>query len=290
MRDLAVLIPAYNDQVGLERTLASIDEADNSFTVVVVDDGSDPPVSLDPERYPFRIELLKQEQNGGIVKALNTGLEFVIEAGCKFVARLDAADLNRPGRFEQQYKRMSEDKGLCLLGSNAVFRNETDEAELFVTKLPTTHAGAQKWMVFRNCFIHPTVMLRVECLAEIGLYDANFPHIEDYVLFSRITEKFRTENIEEPLVDCFVREGGISMRHAKQQMLSGLKFRWKHPRPLNPLWYAYIAKRLAYLVVPFKLRNGLKGKLGFVKRSAEPASGAELTGTIRSQSSREVPR
>ena len=34
MRDLAVLIPAYNDQVGLERTLDSIDEVDNSFTVV----------------------------------------------------------------------------------------------------------------------------------------------------------------------------------------------------------------------------------------------------------------
>ena len=185
---------------------------------------------------------------------------------------------------------MSGDDGLCLLGANAVFRRETDEAELFVTNLPTTHAGAQKWMVFRNCFIHPTVMMRVSCLEEIGLYDANFPHIEDYVLFSQITEHFRAENIEEPLVDCFVRESGISMRHARQQMLSGLKFRCRHPRPLNPLWYAYIAKRLSYLIVPFKLRNALKGKLGFVRRSAGLTTGAEPTETIRNRSFPEAPR
>lgn len=268
MKDLAVLIPVYNDQVGLERTLDSIREVDRSFTVVVVDDGSEPGIAVDPERYAFAVEILTQEQNGGIVRALNSGLEFILGRGFKYVARLDAADLNREGRFQLQYDRMVADPDLYLLGTNAVFRSEVGGDELFVTKLPLTHADARRWMVFRNCFIHPTVMIRASCLEAVGFYDAAYPHIEDYVLFSRITEKFRAENIEEPLVDCFVRERGISMLHGKKQMLSGLKYRWRHPRPLNPLWYAYIAKRLAYLVVPFRVRNGLKGMLGFVRRPA----------------------
>lgn len=268
MKDLAVLIPAYNDQVGLEQTLDSIDEIDGSFTVVVVDDGSEPPITLDRERYPFAVELLKQPQNGGIVSALNAGLEWILARDFKFIARLDAADLNRPGRLQRQYQRLSADDGLFLLGTNAVFRREGEGGELFVTNLPLGHEATRRWMVFRNCFIHPTVMMRAACLAEIGLYDASFPHIEDYVLFSRIVERFRCENLEEALVDCAVRAGGISMKNARQQLLSGLRFRWKYRRPLDPLWYAYMAKRLVYLAMPFKSRNVLKGMLGFVRRPA----------------------
>ena len=39
MKDLAILIPVFNDQESLINTLESIRETDNSFTVVVVDDG-----------------------------------------------------------------------------------------------------------------------------------------------------------------------------------------------------------------------------------------------------------
>ena len=216
--------------------------------------------------------MLRLQKNGGIVCALNFGLKEILARGFEYVARLDAADLNRQGRFQRQYERMQADPNLHMLGSNAVFRNEANDEELFVTNLPTSYERARRWMVFRNCFIHPTVMIRTSCLKEIGLYDGGFPHIEDYELFWRIIEKFRAENIDEPLVDCYVREGGISVRHLRQQMLSGLRFRWRHPRLLDPLWYAYIGKRIAYLVVPFQLRNGLKGMLGFVRRPTPTSS------------------
>jgi cellulose synthase/poly-beta-1,6-N-acetylglucosamine synthase-like glycosyltransferase len=43
---LAVLIPAYNAGPDLAVTLASLDSEEGEFDVVVVDDGSVPPVDL----------------------------------------------------------------------------------------------------------------------------------------------------------------------------------------------------------------------------------------------------
>ena len=73
MNDLAVLIPAYNDGPALKQTLDSISEADNRFTVVVVDDGSRPPIDVETGDYPFAIRILRLEHNVGIAHALTAG-------------------------------------------------------------------------------------------------------------------------------------------------------------------------------------------------------------------------
>lgn len=280
MKDLAVLIPSYNDTPALRKTLQSIQETDNSFTVVVIDDGSREPVALDHGDYPFSLTVIRQKTNGGIVKALNTGLEYIRNEGFRFVARLDAADLNRPGRFAIQYRHLQDKPGLAMIGSNVVFRDETSGEPLFTTNLPLSPAETRRWIVFRNSFIHPAVMLRMETLDATGLYDANYPHIEDYVLFSRIVQHHDAANLVDPLVDCFVRQGGISRRHHRKQLISGLRFKLRHPRPLDPLWYAFLAKRASYLILPHGVRDRLKHLLGFTKPADHPASSQSLPNHI----------
>ena len=271
MKDLAVLIPSYNDNQALRETLASIVETENDFTVFIVDDGSEEPVSLTDD-YPFSTRVIRLYPNRGIVAALNAGLEVIREEGFRYVARLDAADLNRPGRFRRQYERLQSDPDLGMVGSNVVFRDEESRLPVFTTNLPLVSRQIRRWIVFRNCFIHPAVTYRTDVFDEVGLYDASYPHIEDYVLFSRIVKGRRTVNIEEPLVDCFVRRGGISGRYHRAQMLSGLRFKLRQPRPLDPLWYAYLAKRIGYLVFPNALGMKFKRALGFVRPSTDPAA------------------
>ncbi len=264
MKDLAVLIPAFNDTPALIRTLDSIDEKENDFTVVIVDDGSRDPVQFDTSIYPFAIVILRQSNNGGIVKALNAGLEFIQAEPFSYIARLDAADLNRPNRFGLQYQHLCENSDLAMVGANVVFRDEDTFEPIFTTNLPLLAKDTRRWMVFRNCFIHPAVMFRVDTLNQAGLYDERYPHIEDYVFFSRIVECSNATNLEAPLVDCLIRKEGISRLNDHAQLISGLKFKLQSPHPLNPLWYAYIVKRLSYLVIPFPLRTRLKHWLGIV--------------------------
>lgn len=272
MKDLAVLIPVYNDSAALIRTLDSIEEVDTSFTVVVVDDGSEKPVHVPVERYPFSIRVLRMEKNGGIVAALNHGLGHICEEGFRLVARLDAADLNHPNRFHTQYRHLEENPSLALLGSNVVFRDETNGEPLFTTNLPLNPESARRWIEFRTAFIHPAVMMRTDVVREIGFYDGNYRHIEDYVLFYRIVKKYAAANLVDPLVDCFVRKNGISRLHHRSQLLSGIRFKLRHPRPFNPLWHAYIFKRVSFLVVPHSFRDSLKRLLGLTKQTADTLS------------------
>ncbi|WP_163375332.1 glycosyltransferase, partial [Enterobacter hormaechei] len=46
MRDLIVLMPVYNDQKDMIRTLDSINEDNNDFSVLIIDDGSKTPLTL----------------------------------------------------------------------------------------------------------------------------------------------------------------------------------------------------------------------------------------------------
>lgn len=76
MPDLAVIVPAYNEAVGIERTVRSLAASDYpSFEVVVVDDGStDQTAAIVADLDLAGVRLLRQD-NAGKAAALNTGIE-----------------------------------------------------------------------------------------------------------------------------------------------------------------------------------------------------------------------
>jgi glycosyltransferase involved in cell wall biosynthesis len=98
--DVAVLIPAYNGQADVDRTLASFSE-DAPVHVLIVDDGSTPPI-VAPALPNLKIEVLRMPQNGGIEKALQTGIDALAERGFRYAARIDAGDLTVPHRLARQ--------------------------------------------------------------------------------------------------------------------------------------------------------------------------------------------
>lgn len=269
MKDLAVLMPVYNDQEAMLQALDAIEETKNEFTVFVVDDGSTEKLELDEARYPFRVILVERELNEGLPRVLNYGLDLIREKGFRYLARLDAGDLQKKNRLTKQYQRFQEDEDLVLLGSNATFVDEATEKPLFVTNLPSDWASLKKWTVFRSCFIHPTVMMRLDRLDPDCRYESRYRHIEDYVLFTKICSRYPSAVMPEALVDCLVRESGISRSSDRAQLMMGVRHHLRNPRPFNPLWYAYLAKRFAFLATPYAWRQLPKRWLNLVRRPEE---------------------
>ena len=70
--DIVAVIPAYNDQEGLETTLRSLDRFELSM-IVVVDDGSEPPLE-EPNDLSTPFKLIRHDKNKGAAAARNTGL------------------------------------------------------------------------------------------------------------------------------------------------------------------------------------------------------------------------
>ena len=107
----SVVIPAYNAEVFLERTLRSaLRQTHSNLEVIVVDDGSTDKTRVIAEAAAAtddRVRILSVP-NGGVAKARNIG---IAEANGEFVAFLDADDLWHPTKIELQVAAMSRRSG-----------------------------------------------------------------------------------------------------------------------------------------------------------------------------------
>jgi peptidoglycan/xylan/chitin deacetylase (PgdA/CDA1 family) len=94
---VSVIVPAYNEAAGIERTVRSLVESSYpTLEVIVVDDGSTDSTSDVAARYPVR---LIRQPNGGQGAAKNSG---VTAARGALVAFLDGDDLWFPPKLSRQ--------------------------------------------------------------------------------------------------------------------------------------------------------------------------------------------
>jgi glycosyltransferase involved in cell wall biosynthesis len=222
-----LLIPCYNNKEGLLRSLDSVSYPPGQYGILIIDDGSEDPVSLswfknrlDPS---VSLEILRLPVNGGITVALNTGLERIArQKGVQYIARLDCGDICTPDRFGTQVAFLDSHPEIDLVGSWCVFADPSGGSS-YLYKTPTEHAGIRKGMYFRNIFIHPTVMWRASALDITGAYPSGFPHAEDYGFFQMLLHHGRGAVIPRPLVTCELNPSGISRRFRQAQLKSRIK-------------------------------------------------------------------
>ncbi len=265
-RKIALLIPVYNDQEGLERTLSSL-PVEVPLDVMVVDDGSSPSIRLPGLPSPHRGFLLRLDKNRGIEHALNHGLTWILERGYQYVARLDAGDIALPSRFAKQLTFLEEHPEYALVGGQVRFVDR-EGREIFRERFPMHHDDIRRIMHARSCFIHPAVMMRAEVLREVGLYSDRFKAAEDYELFFRITRRFKVANLEEYVALCEVNPRGISLSKRRRQVLSRLKVMLLYFDPfLKESWLGLVKNTvLLFLPVPWiqKLKRLLENWRGWL--------------------------
>ena len=227
--DFYLLIPCYNDLDGLILSLKSINYPYNKFIVLIIDDGSAISINyteLSPHISPeLVVEIIRLPVNQGIVRALNTGLEWLNTKGehvNKYVARLDCGDICDRKRFYQQVDFFNHHPEINLIGSWCVFK-DFENGNSYLYKTPTGHKGIEKEMHFRNIFIHPTVMWRTTAM-DSRFYPEEFPHAEDYGLFyALIHDRVKCAILPEPLMICRISRVGISIWNRKEQLQSRMK-------------------------------------------------------------------
>jgi glycosyltransferase involved in cell wall biosynthesis len=219
--DFCLLIPYYNCFDDLVLSLQSIQYTRHKFSILIVDDGSDTPLTsamlgsyLSSD---IAIKVIRLDKNSGITKALNSGLSFLIsENDFRFIARLDCGDICAPDRFYRQVNFFDKNPHIDLVGTWCIFKNHLTH-EQYIYKTPTSQHAIEREMYFRNVFIHPTVMWRKSA---IELYPEDFPHAEDYGLFYSQIKKINSAIIPEPLVVCKLNPAGISLANRKLQLKS----------------------------------------------------------------------
>ncbi|SAL00672.1 glycosyl transferase family protein [Caballeronia calidae] len=258
LSDIAVLMPAFNGQADVERTLASFRET-SAVHVLIVDDGSTPPI-VAPVIDGMHIDILRMPKNGGIERALEAGITELAARGVRYAARIDAGDLATPGRLAKQRAYMEAHPRVAVLGmwTHVV---STQGAPLFDLTPPAEPAAIRRMMLARTCFTHPSLMLRVDAVIEAGNYRAQYRAAEDLDLILRLLQRHDGANLPEFGLFYELNEGGISATKRRAQVMSTLRLQLRHLRVTNPLDWAGIAKSIAHLVLPYRALRSLKAKL-----------------------------
>nr|WP_154678183.1 glycosyltransferase [Paraburkholderia nodosa] len=258
LADVAVLMPAYNGQDDVARTLASFDE-DATIYALVVDDGSTPAI-VAPEVPAMCVEVLRMAKNGGIERALQAGIEALAARGFRYAARIDAGDLAAPQRLAKQRARMEAEPALAALGTWTQVVNRAGEP-LFMLRPSSDARELRRTRLLRSPLVHPSVMLRVDAVLTVGNYRVQYPAAEDLDLFLRLMERYECANLPELGLYYELNEGGISATKRRRQIVSTLRLQLRYLNVLNWRDWAGVAKSLLHFVTPYRTLQKMKRAL-----------------------------
>lgn len=153
--------------------------------VVLVVDGPVPKeinLVIDEFAALLPLTVLRLSKNVGLALALNAGLKVCSHP---WVARYDTDDVNLPNRFFEQFKFISENIGVVLIGSAiAEFSSDLDR-RISIKSVPCTYEDILNYSRFRNPFNHMTVVFRKDLILNLGGYPV-FDLYEDFALWGMV--------------------------------------------------------------------------------------------------------
>ncbi|MDE2485979.1 MAG: glycosyltransferase family 2 protein [Alphaproteobacteria bacterium] len=202
---VSVIVPAYNAEAFVGRTLASLRaQTFTDFEAIVVDDGSTDgtaAVVAEIAAADPRVRLIRQP-NGGVAAARNRALA---EARGPYVANLDADDLWRPQFLERTLAVLEQaGEGAVFAFARSLWIDEQDRL-LPQADIPLPRTIDYRELLTRNPVGNGSAMLmRTAAVREIGGYDAalvrEFGPTEDWQLLLQLSWRGSVAAVDEPLV------------------------------------------------------------------------------------------
>lgn len=221
---ISVVMPVYNGERYLPAALDSIlTQTFTDFEYIIIDDGSSDAtwdiLTTYADRDP-RLRLVRNEQNLGITRSLNKGVQL---ARGTYVARQDADDISLPQRFARQVAVLQAQPEVVLVSCDfAVI--DAHGRQVFQTQRVASPIVTAWYLLFYNRLGgHSQVMFRRDAAIRLNGYTEAFRHNEDYDLWVRLSQIGDIVILPEVLLQWRQHEGSISHRKSTEQRTQTLK-------------------------------------------------------------------
>ena len=265
---LAILLPAYAPGPRLATTLESIAAQDIACEIFVVDDGSAVPVQVPARVGQHLVHLIRLEENGGIARALNVGLEAILaRADFEYIARHDVGDVDLNDRLRRQLEFLDANPAVAIVGSSARWVDARG-VERFEFKARSGHGAITRKMRYSAALVHSSCMFRESAMRQLGRYSEDYDCAEDYELFFRFLRDFEVANLPDALVQADYNPDGISLSRRRRSLHSRLRLQLRFFAPLSIHSYFGVCQTLGLFVIPYGLVSRLKRALGRQPASA----------------------
>jgi glycosyltransferase involved in cell wall biosynthesis len=256
---VSVIIPAYNAQAFIDKTLASVlAQTYRNLEILVVDDGSSDRTVEIVQKFAAkdqRIRLL-QQPNAGVAAARNLGMK---SAQGEFIAPIDADDIWYPSAIAKlvaQFQTARPEVGVVYAWSVDIDEHDRPTGGF--------HAATVKGTVYKTLICHnflgnaSCTLMRKQCLDLIGGYDPNLKAqnaqgCEDWDLYLRLAQEHEFDVVPEFLVGyrkVFSSMSGDFKQMARSQQLMLQTVQKKHPeipgflyRISRSSFYLYLAQQ-----------------------------------------------
>ena len=159
------------------------------------------------ETYPSEMRLkLISTHIGQLAHALNLGIEM---ARYDYIARMDSDDVAWPSRLERQLAYLKKND-LDMVGCDLRLIDEF--GNYLSTRIYPKGKAIDKYLSFKNCFAHNTVLIKKTSVLIARGYNAGF-NSEDYDLWLRLRRLgVKWDNMNETLVDYRIHERASQRR------------------------------------------------------------------------------
>jgi glycosyltransferase involved in cell wall biosynthesis len=219
---VSVVIPTYNRAHLINRSIQSVlDQTYQDFEIIVVDDASsdnteEVVTSLDNER----ISYIRHEKNKGAAAARNTGIKL---ARGYYIAFQDSDDIWLQEKLEKQmkvFKTESPNIGVVYVGCSRIIGNNT--INYFPSSQVSTKEGnIHQQLLDLNFVTTASILAPIEYLEKVGMFDENFPRLQDWDLVIRLSKYYNFKYIDEPLLIQYFTADSISAD--QEALISALK-------------------------------------------------------------------
>jgi glycosyltransferase involved in cell wall biosynthesis len=212
----------YNGEKYLRESIDSIlNQTFTNFEFLVIDNSStDSSRNIILSYNDPRIKLIENEKNIGQAESLNRGLE---KAKGKYIARMDHDDISLPNRLECQLDVMEQNPnvGVCGTFGQLIDCNGENYKLKYNEKMMTENEDLKPQLLFRPCFIHPSVTIRLSLLKDHNIrYEEDAVRAQDYLLWYRLSSLCDFMNISHELLKYRIHEKQLSKGKRNDQFLS----------------------------------------------------------------------
>ncbi|PZV06832.1 MAG: glycosyl transferase family A [Leptolyngbya sp.] len=184
MPTVSVVVPVYNGEATLAKTLESIlNQTFSDLEVVVIDDGStDGTLAVLSNFKDPRIKIFSYE-NGGLPVARNRGIN---RATGEFISFIDADDLWSIDKLEQQVQALNHHPQAGVAYSWTAFVDEQGEF-LYARESSYLEGDVYPQLLVRN-FISSgsNILVRRSVIETVGLFDPQLQSVEDWEYYLRL--------------------------------------------------------------------------------------------------------
>jgi glycosyltransferase involved in cell wall biosynthesis len=204
---VSVIIPTYQRAHWVTEAIESVfAQTYDDYEIIVINDGSTDNTREVLAQYGDKI-LVIQQDNQGLSAARNAGIRVAMG---KYIALLDDDDLWLPHKLEKQIPFLEANPDVGLLFSDAYYYGPGAVASPYAQHVGIPSVKTIETLFAKNYVNVPTVVMRRDCLDEVGLFDESLNACEDYDMWLRIVERWRIEYLDELVANYRVSDANMS--------------------------------------------------------------------------------